>query len=104
MKSWQQVPIFRKPLSFPRISQIRLIRPRPIRYGLPREENVTLIIYNILGEEVVSLVNDELKMAGFHAVVWDGRNSSDQYVASGLYIYRFKAGGRILAGKMALVR
>ena len=75
-----------------------------IRYGLPKEEKVTLRIYNILGEEVVTLVNEELKAAGFHAAVWDGRNSSGQYVASGVFIYQLKAAGRILTSKMALVR
>jgi len=75
-----------------------------IRYGLPHEERVTLRIYNILGEEVVTLVNDEMKTAGFHVAVWDGRNSSGRYVASGVFVYQLKAGERTIAKKMAFAK
>ena len=75
-----------------------------IRFGLPKEAKVTLKIYNILGEEVATLVHDEPKPAGFHVVVWDGRNRSGQPVASGVFVYRLNAGERVLNMKMLLIR
>ncbi len=75
-----------------------------IRYGLPREERVTLKIYNLLGEEVVTLVDGELQNAGYHAAIWDGRNRAGQIVASGLYFYHFRVGNFSLVKKAALMK
>jgi len=75
-----------------------------IRYGLPKAERVTLKIYNLLGEEVVALLNDELQAAGYHMAIWDGRNKLGEVVGSGVYILRFRAGGFTAIKKMALVK
>jgi hypothetical protein len=75
-----------------------------IRYGLPKEHKVTLKIYNLLGEEVVTLVDDEPKAAGYHAAIWDGRNQNGRHVASGIYLYRLHAGSVVMIKKMALVQ
>ncbi len=75
-----------------------------IRYGLPRPERVSLRVYNLLGEEVAALVNDEAKTAGYHAAIWDGRNKNGQHVASGVYVYRLRAGSFVKTQKMALVK
>ena len=75
-----------------------------IRYGLPKAERVTLKIYNLLGEEVVTLVNDEPKAAGYHTAIWDGRNKIGGVVASGIYIYRIRSGSFISTKKLALVK
>jgi len=75
-----------------------------IRYGLPKDARVTVKVYNILGEEVVTLVDDERKTAGFHVAIWDGRNQEGRSVASGVYVYRLSAGSFSNTKKMALVR
>jgi hypothetical protein len=75
-----------------------------IRYGLPSAERVTLKIYNLLGEEVATLVDNEQKAAGYHTAVWDGQNNEGKIVASGVYIYRIRAGSFILTKKLALVK
>ncbi len=75
-----------------------------IRYGLPREERVTMKVYNLLGEEVVILVNDEQRAAGYHAAIWNGRNKDGRIVASGIYVYRLEAGGFTMMKKLALVK
>jgi hypothetical protein len=75
-----------------------------IRYGLPKAERVTLKIYNLLGAEVATLVNDEPKAAGYHVAIWDGRNKDGEVVASGVYIYRIRAGSFSVTKKMALVK
>jgi flagellar hook assembly protein FlgD len=73
-----------------------------IRYALPGQANVTLRIYNILGQEIRTLVN-ERQSAGVRSVVWDGRNNLNQAVSSGIYIYRLQAGARVLSKKMILL-
>ena len=59
-----------------------------IRYQLPTSATVTLTIYDLIGREVKTLVNQENKPAGTFTVLWDGRNSSGGQSASGIYIYR----------------
>jgi hypothetical protein len=74
-----------------------------IRFGLPKTERVTLKVYTLLGEELVTLV-DEQKAAGYHVAIWDGRNQAGNVVVSGVYIYRLRAGNVVVTKKMALVR
>jgi hypothetical protein len=54
--------------------------------------HTTLEIFNILGQEVRTLV-DEMKEPGHYTVTWDGRNEQGILVAGGVYIYRLEAGG-----------
>jgi hypothetical protein len=63
-----------------------------IRFTLPVQATVTLKVYNILGQEIASLV-DQTKEAGFYEVNWNGRNRYNQAVPSGIYIYRMIASG-----------
>ncbi|MFQ6092079.1 MAG: FlgD immunoglobulin-like domain containing protein, partial [bacterium] len=53
--------------------------------------HVILKIYNILGQEVRTLV-DEVKEPGYYTVTWDGRNERGDEVPSGVYFYRMTAG------------
>ena len=75
-----------------------------IRYGLPKDENVSLKVYSLLGQEVTTLLNEVIQKAGYHTVVWDGRNQRGSTVASGLYIYQLKAGTFSSMKKMILIR
>ncbi|RMI17416.1 MAG: T9SS C-terminal target domain-containing protein [Calditrichaeota bacterium] len=63
-----------------------------IRYALPTASRVTLKIYNLLGQEIRTLVEGH-KPAGRYAVTWDGRDNAGAPVASGIYIYRMEATG-----------
>jgi hypothetical protein len=63
-----------------------------IRYGLPVQSRVTIGVYNILGQEVVRLV-DVTQNAGYHEVTWNGTNSKGTSVSSGLYLYKLEASG-----------
>lgn len=62
-----------------------------IRYTLPEQANVRLVIYNVLGQEVRTLVN-ELQSPGAYSVVWNGTDHVGRFVASGIYFYRIDAG------------
>jgi len=74
-----------------------------IEFALPGESFVNLSIFNILGQEVKSLVS-ETKQAGIYKVTWDGTNNEDQAVPSGTYFYRMDAGDFSQAMKMALLK
>jgi len=61
-----------------------------IEYKLSVQSHVTLKIYNILGQEVVSLV-DDVQAGGSHVIQWNGRSSYGLSVSSGVYFYRLEA-------------
>ena len=68
-----------------------------IRYELPKAANVTIKIFNTLGQEIAVLVN-ERKDTGSYQVQWNAT------VPSGIYFYRFQAGEYVETKKMILLR
>ena len=74
-----------------------------IRFQLPEASKVTLKIYNILGQEIKTVVSKNLD-AGYHTVKWDGTNDFGLKVASGVYIYQVKAGSFIASKKMVFLK
>lgn len=68
-------------------------RPNPfnpsttISYDVPQQAHIRLTVYNLLGQEVVTLVN-EVKTAGHYNTVWNGTNARGLGIASGVYLYR----------------
>ena len=74
-----------------------------IRYALPGAGRVTIKVYNLLGQEVKTLV-DEPKEAGYFTLQWDGKNNQGRDVASGVYICRMVAGGFPESRKLVLMR
>ncbi len=74
-----------------------------ISYSLKSEEHVVIDIYNIRGQKVKTLV-DEQQTAGYHTVVWNGRDSNDRSVASGVYFSRMRTGKFTSAKKMILLK
>ena len=75
-----------------------------IRYGLSIDSRVTLKIFNLLGKEIISLVNNEPQKAGFHIAIWNGKNRGGQTVASGIYVYQLRAGDFGMSKKMAFLK
>jgi hypothetical protein len=63
-----------------------------IRFQLPVAASVSIAIYDLLGREVRTLV-DEHREAGFYTSVWDGRSNAGHQVATGVYFYRILARG-----------
>jgi hypothetical protein len=74
-----------------------------IGYALKERTNVVLKVYDLLGEEVRTLVNEE-QSAGVREVVWDGRDNAGSLVSSGVYLYRIQAGNFVKAVKMILMK
>ncbi len=63
-----------------------------IRFDVPEHSLVKMEIYNILGQSVRTLVNQDLN-AGFHSIQWNGTNDQGKPLASGMYIYSIQANG-----------
>ena len=74
-----------------------------IRYYLPKQVKIKLVIFNLLGEEVKTMV-DDIQPAGENSVLWDGRNNSGKTVNSGIYIYRLQTENVMLSHKMILLK
>jgi len=74
-----------------------------IRYALPQGSRVTLKVYNVLGQEVATLV-DGYQPAGFQLAVWDGRTMAGSTVPSGTYLYRVVAGDFVQTRTMVLLK
>lgn len=75
-----------------------------IRYGLPEDATVSLKAYDVLGKEVATLVHGEDLEAGVHVLVWDGRGTNGQPLASGMYFLRLVANGRVATRSIIIVR
>ena len=74
-----------------------------IDYSIPKSGNVELVIFNLAGQKVRTLVNEH-RTAAFYKVVWDGRNNNGESVGSGLYFYRIQSGSFSKIEKMTLVK
>jgi hypothetical protein len=74
-----------------------------IKYALPQDAQVKLVIYNVLGQKVKALV-DEPQAAGYKIIWWDGKDERGDQVASGIYFYRLEADKFSEVKKMMLVK
>ncbi len=74
-----------------------------IKYQLPAKTHVKIEVFNLLGQRVRTLVNEEIK-AGYHLVNWDGKDDFQTTVASGVYICRFQANRFVSNRKMVVLK
>ncbi len=74
-----------------------------IVYNLKDAGNVSLIIYNILGEKIKTLVS-QYQSAGQYSVMWNGQNDAGNSVKSGVYIYSLRTSQGILSKKMLMLK
>jgi hypothetical protein len=74
-----------------------------ITFEIPTRAEVTLAIYNILGETIREIEMGD-KPAGKHAIIWDGTDDSHRPVSSGIYFYKIRAGTFADAKKMILLK
>ncbi|MBN2089898.1 T9SS type A sorting domain-containing protein, partial [candidate division KSB1 bacterium] len=75
-----------------------------IEYRLDVAGTVNLMIYNVLGQQVRSLIHAENRAAGSHNIRWDGQNDAGFQVPGGMYIYRLQVGDQIKTRKMLLLK
>ena len=74
-----------------------------INYGLPKDSDVILTVFNLAGQAVKTLINGQ-QSAGFRSVSWDGTNNAGVQVPQGVYFYVFKAGDYTKHHKMILLK
>jgi len=70
---------------------------------LKEDAHVTLVVYNLLGQKVRTLV-DEYQPAAFREVIWDGKTDSGNEASSGIYLYKLKAGDFVKSEKMTILK
>ena len=73
-----------------------------IPYQLPTAAHVRLEVFNVLGQQIETLVNEE-RSAGVHTAVWNATDAAGQAVAAGVYIYRLRGAGVELTRRMVLI-
>ncbi|MFH1221286.1 MAG: hypothetical protein V1694_12665 [Candidatus Eisenbacteria bacterium] len=78
------------------------VGPTSIRYYLPRRDVVSLMVYDVQGHLVESLLNQTVE-PGMHEVVWDGRSHSGP-ATQGVYFYRLESGVFSATRKMVLLK
>ncbi|MFZ0389055.1 MAG: choice-of-anchor J domain-containing protein [Calditrichia bacterium] len=105
----QYVAIQQSQNGIPQIFDLAQNYPNPfnpqttIKYQLPEKAQVTLEIFNSLGQKVRTLVS-EPQNAGYYRVVWNGLNDAGVRSASGVYIYRLRAKNFVKTSKMLLMK
>jgi len=74
-----------------------------LRYDLPENGLVNITIYDMLGRQVKTLVN-QTQDAGYRSVVWDATNDYGKPVSAGIYLYQIHAGEYMQTKKMVLLK
>ncbi len=74
-----------------------------IKFGLPQNSHVTLKIYNVVGQEVITLLDRNLS-AGIYQIRWNGVDNSGRTVSSGVYFFRMQAGDYVQTKQMLLLK
>ncbi|HEX9973476.1 MAG TPA: T9SS type A sorting domain-containing protein [bacterium] len=73
-----------------------------IDYAVPEASHVKLMIYNLVGQKLITLV-DEIKQPGYYRASWNGFDDRKRFVGSGVYIYKIEAGKYEATKKMVLL-
>ena len=100
---------FRKEAVLPSVIKVHPNYPNPfnpkttIEYGIPSESNVRLVIFDILGREVLTLL-DEFQKPGYKSILWDGKDSFGNSVSAGMYFYVLEVGRKKEIMKMVLLK
>ncbi len=74
-----------------------------VQFSVPEAGHVTAIIYNMLGQKVRTLLDNEVQ-AGTHQMIWDSRSESGETMPSGVYYMRFDFSGRFVTKKVVLMK
>ncbi|HIM26481.1 MAG TPA: T9SS type A sorting domain-containing protein [Candidatus Marinimicrobia bacterium] len=96
-------------LDYPVIFKLNNCYPNPfnpvttLRYDLPEDALVNIIIYDMMGRVVKTLINDQ-QTAGYKSLQWNATNDADSPVSAGIYLYTIQAGEFRQTKKMVLLK
>jgi subtilisin family serine protease len=74
-----------------------------LSFDAPKTEHAELSVLNILGQHIATIFSGEAQ-SGRNSFLWDGKNAKGVYVASGIYFYRLKTSGTVIAKKMVFLK
>jgi len=74
-----------------------------IQFALPKESHVKIVVYNVAGSEIATLVNSTMG-TGSYTLTWNGTNDAGEHVSSGVYLYRIQAGEYTSVRKMVMLK
>jgi len=107
---WDGVSAVEETVGLPTAFTLHAAAPNPfnpqttIAFENPRQEEVTLRIFDLSGRLVRELIAGEFRAPGRHEIVWNGRDDAGRQVASGTYFYRLEAGEFAETKRMVLVK
>jgi hypothetical protein len=74
-----------------------------IRYGLKNSGHVSIVIYNVLGQKIRTILDKEMEAGGYEAD-WNGMDINGKMVSSGVYLCRLEAAGRMKTIKVLMTK
>ena len=74
-----------------------------ISFDLAAESNVSIAVYNVKGQKVKQLMNEQLSV-GQHSIEWNGKDSNNKAIASGIYFYKLTSDNDTVMRKMLLLK
>ncbi|NQU68390.1 MAG: T9SS type A sorting domain-containing protein, partial [Candidatus Marinimicrobia bacterium] len=75
-----------------------------IGFNLPVDASISLTIYDISGRKVQTLVENSVVTAGYHSLIWDGKDLNGTEVSAGIYVYSLQGEGVSIARKMIMMK
>ena len=74
-----------------------------INYDVPEDGNIQLIIYDLMGRKVTTLLNQS-QAAGYHHALWDGKNNQGRNISAGMYFFQLRGKNYTKTIKMLLLK
>jgi hypothetical protein len=74
-----------------------------IKFDLPKDSHVKLEIFNVLGQKVTTVLDEDMR-AGYRSVIWDGTDNNGHQVSTGVYFYKLIAGDHVFTKKMMMLK
>ena len=74
-----------------------------IQYSLPQEDKVTILLYDLKGSQIKTLINDR-QVPGVKTLMWNGKNDAGKPVPAGIYLYTMASGNIITTRKMIFLK
>lgn len=74
-----------------------------IEYTIPENSHISIKIYNILGQEINELINQDVE-PGYYSIIWNGNDKSGNPISSGVYLYCLRTPDKVITKKMVMLK